>query len=180
MTCRALNGIKLCGRCVEDRAQALCQDAYNSGHWHSLSEDPHGSQILESVAANNLMVVDRETRSCTHAYTVDLVEAAKCISVSTENWPLTKIEFARTHCGKHNMWFHPKEKWLRRTTPLRLYDKSSILTKMNEAPQKGLNITDIVKEYPEAFNDVTSLVDSGKLLVYKETAWLRQPLNTSR
>ena len=180
MTCKALNGVKLCTACASTRASDLCQEAYDSGHWHSLLEEDHGNQILDVVSTNASMVVDKETCSCAHIYTAELARAAQSMCVSTETWPLSKVEFAKVHCTKHNLWYHPKRKWLRRTTPLRLYDRDSILARMKAEPQKGLSITEIVKEYPEAYNDITGLVDSGSVLVYKETAWLRQPLGTSQ
>lgn len=151
--------------------------AYDSGHWSSLVNNVHSQQLFKILSCHPDAVVDPDTSMYAHAFLGSLVQAAKNGVTDVSEWPRRKIEFARSHCSKHKLWYNPRLKQLRPITALRLYDKASILTKLRSAPSTGLLLDDVVKEYTQAYLDVHDLISQRVVCQFDGTIWLC-PQNT--
>ena len=165
----------LCSPCARVRCESLERAVTESGEWHRLVNEKHADQLIGLLSQRPMMCVDSETKSVCHVFRLALAEAAKSHTTSTKSWERTKIEFAEKHASKHALWHHPRDRLLRRNTPLRLYDSKSILAKLRRSPQTGLSITSVVKEYDQAYVDVQDLIDKGLVLQHNHTIWLRPP-----
>lgn len=180
IACAALPAGVLCTKCLEAKAATLAKACQTDGHWHHLSGNPHCDQLLRHFATLDEIVVDSATQSVCHRYRADLEQASRDLITPTTGWPLTKIAYASRHAAKHNLWYSSKHCALRRITPLRLYDKLSILTRMRRAPTTGCPVTDIVCEYDGAHADLYDLVQSKHLLLHNDSVWLNPSPPTGR
>jgi len=175
IVCQALPRGTACSQCTEAAAKETIKQLYNSGR----SVEVPSAGLLEKLSASPECVV-LQGRTVVHIYTHELLQAAKTHDeVSVEGWRVTKREFARKHASKFGMWYLPQKKKLMRTTALCLYDKDSLFLHMVRADSAGVNISDIVKEYDNAYLDVYELVSEGKLCEYRDKVWLNPDLKES-
>ena len=100
--------------------------------------------------------------------------AAKTGDTEVSQWSRQQLAFAERHTAKLQLWYIPRRKVIRRQTPLRLYDKQCILTRLRRYPTEGLHITDIVKEYADAYKDVYALMQNKLINVHNNTIWINQ------
>lgn len=175
MACTAFQGRRLCQPCAEREAAAMLSSAFTSGHWLSPVRQEHSQQLLAVLARNPEAVVDTETSMYAHAFAASLAQASRAGVTDVSGWPRRKLEFARAHCSKHNLWLNSRLKQLRPTTALRLYDRASILAKLRSAPSSGLALDDVVKEYERAYLDVHDLVVEKRVCEFQGTIWLSPP-----
>ena len=173
-----MQGIGLCTKCVGVRVDSLLSACLASGTWHKLVHETYVTQIIDALDKHDQCIVDRATNSVCHVLAHKLLVASQQLHASIADWSLQEREFAAKHCGKNKMWYHPRQKMLRRITPLRLYDKPSILAHMKRNSIQGISLTDIVKEYEDAHLHVYSLLQEKKLLLHAGTLWLARSSDT--
>ena len=177
--CSALQGVALCTKCVGVQVDKIISACINHGGWHKVFLTEHCRQVLNALSENKNCIVDPDTGMVCHVFAHKLLQASKKTATSVSGWTVQEREYAAKHCSKARLWYHPRQKMLRRITPLRLYDKQSILAHMQRNNTLGVGVTEIVKEYEGAHLDVLDLLNEKKLLLYANTLWLARSSTTS-